>query len=292
MQIRQSHQLSHIWTVELKLLIEFVRVCDKHGLKYFLDAGTLLGAARHKGFIPWDDDIDVIMPREDYDKLWTLASSEFKYPYFFQTTLSEVKEGRFCRTHAQLRDSNTTGFIETDRDKNINKGIFIDIFPLDAVPDSLVLRLLFKYEILLKRGLMFAYCARSDGNKGYKLLIQKFSEIFFKYISFRDFFDKFNRCTLGRYKNQKTRYVGDLSLKWRENVIWERKWFEDEDFLIFENKLFRVPKFYKLVLNKHYGDWENIPSGAFANDMRVHTEITFDPNTPYEQYFLKKKREI
>ena len=77
-----------IWAIELDILIEFDRICKKHGLKYFLMCGTLLGAIRHKGFIPWDDDIDVAMPRDDFNKLNTLQD-EFKHPFFLQTPLTD-----------------------------------------------------------------------------------------------------------------------------------------------------------------------------------------------------------
>ena len=73
--------------VELDLLAEFDRVCRKHGLTYFVDSGTLLGAVRHKGFIPWDDDIDLIMQREDYERLVQIAAQEFQHPYFFSDSL-------------------------------------------------------------------------------------------------------------------------------------------------------------------------------------------------------------
>ena len=79
-----SSEMKKVWAVELDLLNEFARVCDKYRLKWFAHAGTMLGAVRHHGFIPWDDDIDVVMPREDYERLCSIGSSEFSRPYFFQ----------------------------------------------------------------------------------------------------------------------------------------------------------------------------------------------------------------
>ena len=93
-----SAGMKQIWAVELDLLAEFARVCAENGLKWFVHAGTMLGAVRHQGFIPWDDDIDVVMPREDYDRLCKLAPTAFSHPYFFQC---EDTDRYFARTFAR-----------------------------------------------------------------------------------------------------------------------------------------------------------------------------------------------
>lgn len=116
-----------LWTIGLDLLIEFDRVCKKHGLKYFLIGGSLLGAIRHNGFIPWDDDIDVGMLRCDYEKFLTLAY-EFENPYFLQTPYTD--EGYYF-SFAKLRNSNTAAISNAFRYENFNQGVFLDIFPLD-----------------------------------------------------------------------------------------------------------------------------------------------------------------
>ena len=107
-----SSQMKEVWAIELDLLVEFDRVCKEIGVKYFLDSGTLLGAVRHKGFIPWDDDIDVSMLREDYDRLVQRGPSLFKAPYFFQCAYTD--EG-YYRFHAQLRNSETTGMLPYEK---------------------------------------------------------------------------------------------------------------------------------------------------------------------------------
>lgn len=118
-----------IWAIEIDLLLEIDRVCKKYGLKYFLAFGSLLGAVRHHGFIPWDDDMDIVMPREDYQELW-IHSDEFKAPYFFQTPFSDPS---FCFAHARLRNSNTCAIQRPFCDCPYNMGMFIDILPLDAI---------------------------------------------------------------------------------------------------------------------------------------------------------------
>ena len=130
-----SHEMKEIWAVELDLLVEFDRVCKENGLKYFASCGTKLGAVRHHGFIPWDDDVDVMMLRDEYDKLCKIAPQLFAYPYFFQT--EETDKGS-ARGHAQLRNSKTTAILKSEARMcyKYNQGIFLDIFPLDNIPDD------------------------------------------------------------------------------------------------------------------------------------------------------------
>ena len=128
-------ETKQLWAVELDLLAEFDRVCREHGITYFACGGTMLGAARHQGYIPWDDDIDLMMLRDEYDRLQKIAPSAFTEPYFWQT---EETDPGSLREHAQLRRSDTTGILKSELNGHypFNQGIFIDIFPLDAVPDD------------------------------------------------------------------------------------------------------------------------------------------------------------
>lgn len=128
-------KMKEVWAVELDLLDKLLSVCKKYGIQIFAAGGTMLGAVRHGGFIPWDDDIDMMMLRKDYNRLCEVAQREFAYPYFFQTEYTDVGS---LRGHAQLRNSQTTGILKSESEYKykFNQGIFIDIFPLDAVIDD------------------------------------------------------------------------------------------------------------------------------------------------------------
>jgi len=83
-----SSEMKKIWSIELDLARKLKEVCEKYHLRFYMQAGTLLGAVRHQGFIPWDDDMDFVMPREDFDILESIAHKEFTEPYFLQTMIN------------------------------------------------------------------------------------------------------------------------------------------------------------------------------------------------------------
>lgn len=129
-----TKDIKEVWAIEIDLLMQLDEVCKKHNLKYYITDGTMLGTVRHKGFIPWDDDIDVTMFRDDYEKLLKVAETEFKYPYFLQT---EYSDPGCLRGHAQLRNSATTGILKTEEGKfKFNQGLFLDVFVMDNVIDD------------------------------------------------------------------------------------------------------------------------------------------------------------
>ena len=124
--------LPKLHSCELLILKEVKRLCEENGIKYFIIAGTLLGAVRHGGFIPWDDDMDVGMLREDYEKFIKLAKTELGSQFFLQTPETDSSYGlNFAKI--QLKD---TSLVEATAANNAVKGISIDIFPFDAVPES------------------------------------------------------------------------------------------------------------------------------------------------------------
>lgn len=133
----ESELLNKVQNALYEILLEFDRVCEQLQLPYFLSNGTLLGAIRHNGFIPWDDDVDVGMLREDYEKFLMQAPQVLDKAYFLQDWKSDASYGN---TFAKLRKNGTVYIERGARRVDTHCGIFIDIFPYDVAPDSEELR--------------------------------------------------------------------------------------------------------------------------------------------------------
>ncbi len=126
--------LEAVHGIQKELLKKLDQVCREQGLRYTAIHGTLLGAVRHQGFIPWDDDVDIAMPRKDYDRLLALAPQVFPEPFFLQTP--ENTENVFYGGYAKLRRSGTAAVEPQHKGRNCHQGIWIDIFPLDFCPED------------------------------------------------------------------------------------------------------------------------------------------------------------
>lgn len=132
---RTPDRMKRTWEIELAMLDQVDLICKKHDLQYFLVHGSLLGAVRHKGFIPWDDDLDIAMPRKDYDRFIELASAELPAPLSIHTPSTE--EDLFWGGYARIRNSRTTAIEPREMEHQGNLGIWVDILPFDTcTPDD------------------------------------------------------------------------------------------------------------------------------------------------------------
>ena len=125
--------LQRLHDVQVQMLKDILRVCDKYSIPCFLIYGTAIGAVRHGGFIPWDDDIDVGMLREDFDKFCEIFPRELNSEYELLTPLID---NRYACTVCHVQKKGTTFISEVSKDLKCHLGIFMDIFPFDAVPDT------------------------------------------------------------------------------------------------------------------------------------------------------------
>lgn len=273
-----------IWAVQLELLNELLRVCHKYDIKVYAFAGTLLGAVRHKGYIPWDDDADVCMLSEDYNKLIEVAPKEFRHPFFLQTALTDRK---YFFRYARLRNSNTTGLITGEESADYNNGIFLDIFLLNGYTNNEILlkKQLFEMKITWKA--CRAYIADIDKKQGIKKWIigaaKKIENIFFKYETLV----RWNNRVQGRYDKKAQRVTLLTNGKELMRKYWiDKKDLEEVIYVPFENIQLPIPKVYENFLTHAYGNYMEFPPveerGIWHEDV-----ITFDPDTPYKDFISK-----
>ena len=276
-----SKKTKELWAVEIDLMLEFARVCEENQLKWFALGGTLLGAVRHKGFIPWDDDIDLIMPRRDYNRLLEIGPNAFREPYFFQCPLTE---DRFWRPHVQIRNGYTTGYIRSDRNKPINRGIFIDIFVLDEVPSTLEGRERHRKEIRREKWLNKIESWRYSGSR-IRRWTGSFAALLIGTPGYRRQFNKMNRVC-AKHLGEHTGTVAHTTLSYGEARVWEESYSKEIVKLPFEYVEINAPIGYDQILRNYYGsDYMSIPK---KYQPTAHGEITFDTDCSYQEHTMRE----
>lgn len=292
-----TRERKELWAVELDLLNEFIRVCEENGLHYVLGAGSLLGAVRHQGFIPWDDDIDVYMLREDYDKLMALADS-FQPPYFLQNWATDPN---YTLGHSKLRNSNTTGCPRKEMDRNMNRGLYLDIFPLDGVSadpeeDRVQTERNKNYREILWRYRCTHVCMVTGDSPRQKLqsLCKRTVSFLFRegYLGFGRRKDELCR----EYDENMKKYSVEGTELWgNRTLVFEcplsRRPIEDWLQLTtakFEFLTVSIPQNYDEILRQQYGNYMELPKNKRGGS--VHGELIISTDIPYAEYFGKKGR--
>ncbi|MGM9559050.1 LicD family protein [Anaerovibrio slackiae] len=269
-----------VWQVELELLQELDRICRRHGITYFADYGTLLGAVRHGGFIPWDDDIDVVMLRPDYEKFRSIAMEEVKAPLFLQSTYTDG----FISAFSKLRHSQTSA-IEFPDNASINQGIFIDIFPLDGVADGTARQdRLFRIKLELWRTVMDADNLRQDLQAGADFCLTRNLLARLLKLSRLERFAEFERFCLNHFAEaERLNFITDSFLGRDTHV--QRKYYEEVAYLPFEGIKIPVPGDYHSVLRCRYGDYmQRIRGGS------DHEGIILSADIPYREFLAADKK--
>ena len=276
-----SAQMKRIWAMELDMVETFVAVCQQHGLEYMIMGGTLLGAVRHKGFIPWDNDIDILMPRKDFNKLLKVGPEEFRSPLFFQTPVTE--KSRFFSTYVKIRNENGTAATREDYESGINCGIFVDIFCLDEIPNSFWARKLY-YRRLNEISKMQRFALGRTLQGGFVNRIKHSLQHIVYHFVYHDpdtatLFEIYQRVA-GAFAGKNCRKVAHQAFGYWENFIWDKKDWDDHVQLDFEDMRLEAPKGYDAILRRQYGDYMKIP-----DDKSTHDYFDFNPDVPYTEYF-------
>lgn len=272
-------EINELQKIQLSMLKDFDAVCQKHRISYQLFSGTALGAVRHKGFIPWDDDIDVVMLREDYERFFDSASKELdSNKYYVQREFSE----HWPMFFSKLRLNGTT-YIEKyhSHDARIHQGIYIDIFPCDNLSDSRLMQKLqyIASKIVIAKSL---YARGYETNSTVKKCFMQFCRILPT--------EPFKRLCIRRNDSSSlkvhTFFGGGKKF---EKSIYLREWFEQSVKMRFEDSEFPVSAHYDEMLRVMYGDYMIMPT-LEQRVCKRHAAIV-DINKPYT-FYLKEQRNM
>ncbi len=282
MELTQE-QIKALKVIEIDMLRVFIDICKKENIRYFLLGGTALGAVRHKGFIPWDDDIDVGLPREDYKKFLKVVNKYLPEYYFIQNAFTDKN---FPFNFSKMRDSRTT-FVETTcQNIKMNHGVYIDIFPIDGYSSSKISQWVFKFQNrLLTRRIIEVF-----------VLDNSFKTLRSKTVSniLRIIYPDYRKAVMKRHKlyqrfnYQACEYAANFCGAWAEREIMLKSCFGEGVTGEFEGIEVMLPEKIDQYLTNVYGDYMTLP----PEEKRVghHYVVVADFENPYTNYIEGDKK--
>ena len=269
----EKELLRKVQLTQLEIAKEIKRVCDDNNISYFLTFGTLLGSIRHRGFIPWDDDMDIGMLREDYDRFCEIAPKKLSSEYVFQTW---ENDDRYALPFGKVRKKNTR-YIESKSDMTSYNGFFVDIFPFDNAPSDLEIRKRLKKELCNIERMMLMKCR-------YKPWITENSKVNFKkrigYIYYQIKSKFFSRKKLIEEYMKKVRSVQESNAIYDQSgnmhtKYFEKVWMKTTRIEKFEDNDFKVPINAEKVLHVFYNNYMELPPENQRENRHMIIEVDF-----------------
>lgn len=256
-----KEELRRMQLLELDMISELDRVCRKHDISYVIYGGTLLGAVRHKGFIPWDDDADIAMLREDYKKFQKYAKELDPAICYFQ---DHDTEPEYIWGYAKVRRTGTRLVRAGQEHLTYKTGVFIDIEPMDDVPKSLAGQIMMDIECFFLRKIQWARVGKYSSRGYLKLFYMLLACIPIEYVFHRikNYADKSSNHSKNRVRILTLPSLGKVYVKtnpFREKFSWPKDWILERAEYEFEGRTFFGPKDYDAFLKYEYDDYMQLP---------------------------------
>ena len=264
--------IERLHQVDLDIVKEVINICNENGLVYYALGGTMLGAIRHKGFIPWDDDIDLGMPRKDYEKFLEIA------PSLLSKTLRLVnyktdKDYHYYITRVQ--DIETRVMENRYEAEGKYTHVSIDIFPLDGSPNNALLRKIYYFKVMMHRGMMALHYKNGIDKERKRGLCERLFLKMMTTLPTDKLFDAYHQKEkidkiLKKHNMWGSDFSGNIMGAYRTVEMIPTSWYGKDAFYNFENIKIRGIKEYNKYLSNLYGDYMQLPP---VNARKVHFRI-------------------
>ena len=261
---------------QLEMLKIFTQLCGQLNLTYYLVCGSALGAVKYGGFIPWDDDVDVAMPREDYERFLSRGQDFLPEGFFLQNFRTDPA---FPQIYSKLRNDNTTFIESSSRQLPIHHGIFIDIFPLDGYPEDPLQRRALEWKKRVYLQLLGASFAPPEG------CLHKLGYAIKRLLGLH----RHTARIAARYDRLLKQYPLEASSLWCNHGNWQgkreyalREQYGPGVWGSFEDLPVRLPSRWDAYLTQKYGDYTQDPPKAMQ--VSHHNVVICDPEKPYVHY--------
>lgn len=253
-----QEELRKIGLLQLEILDEVHRICEKHNIAYYMIAGTLLGAVRHKGFIPWDLDIDIAMPREDYDRFKTISKTQMTGRYSY---IDYLDQPDYMRPHALIVRNDTRIHFKYDcvNPKTYDLGVYIDVFPLDRAPDDEKLRKKQAKKLKNIRKLKDCRIQYCYSFKAWRRYVHYGISFLLSWIPVRAI-NRYQQEQMQKYRNEQTACICSMASQYAyEKQCMPQEIYGTPTLLEFEGRQYYAPEKYTEYLTRLYGDYMQLP---------------------------------